>query len=246
MAALKNRVLHQTGHVLHTLPYRETSLIIEAFTREHGRVALMAKGARRPHSSLRGVIMEFLPLEFSWSGQGELKTLTHCEWLGGQALLRGRALMFAYYMNELLLRLLPREDAHPALFDHYAATLAALSIQADAADEVLLRRFEHALLRELGYGLHIEHCADSDESIQPVRHYHYEIERGLIHADLRQGAEDGRLYISGRTLIALQADDYSEAETRQQSKQLMRMLLNHYLNGQPLQARRVFKELQEL
>src|SRR5512144_2623587 len=139
----------QPSFVLHTYPYRETSLIVEAFTREYGRVALVARGAKRPRSELRGVLQGFQPLLLSWSGQQELKTLIRAEWRGGLALPGGSALLCGVYLNELLLKLLPREDAHLALYDEYQAALAELVAGAEQAR--VLRRFEVRLLAELGY-----------------------------------------------------------------------------------------------
>ncbi|HQY55741.1 MAG TPA: DNA repair protein RecO, partial [Dokdonella sp.] len=109
----KGRVDGQPAFVLHTHPFRETSLIVEAFTRDHGRIALVARGARRPRSAMRGLLMAFQPIELGWFGQGEMRTLAKVEWVGGQPLLQAQALLLGYYMNELLLKLLPREDAHP-------------------------------------------------------------------------------------------------------------------------------------
>lgn len=236
----RTRVDQQYGFVLHLSPYRETSLIVDAFSRDHGRVALIAKGARRPRSGLRGTLMEFQPLELAWVGGGELKTLTRAEWQGGQPLLTGRALLFGYYLNELLMRLLPREDAHPALFDAYAATLAEL---ARGAGEVALRRFEYDLLRELGVAAPLDMCADGGEPVDAARHYAYLPERGLVEVD--PDRVDGPCF-SGRALLAMAQEDYRAPETLAQAKQLMRMLINHTLGGQPLNARRVFMELQEL
>ncbi|MDR0564817.1 MAG: DNA repair protein RecO, partial [Azoarcus sp.] len=142
------RIAQQPARVLHTLPWRETSLIAEVFTRNHGRLALVAKGARRPMSEMRGVLMAFQPLLIGWSGAGEVKTLTHGEWRGAHPPLTGRALLCGYYLNELLLKLTAREDPHPALFDAFEATLAALRQEENLPP--LLRRFELTLLRELG------------------------------------------------------------------------------------------------
>lgn len=234
------RVEQEHGFVLHLSPYRETSLIVDAFSRDHGRVALMAKGARRPRSGLRGTLMEFQPLELAWVGGGEMKTLTRAEWQGGQPLLTGRALLFGYYLNELLMRLLPREDAHPALFDAYAATLAELAC---SPGEAALRRFEYDLLRELGVGAPLDVCADGGEAVEPERYYAYLPERGLVEVD--PDRLEGPCF-SGRALLAMAQDDYRAPETLLEAKQLMRMLINHTLGGQPLNARRVFMELQEL
>jgi len=136
--------------MLHGSAWRETSLIVQIFTRDHGNVAMVAKGAKRPYSALRAVLAAFQPLVVSWSGAGEVKTLTRAD-LAGIRQLSGRSLMSAWYMNELLLRLLPREDPHPVLYEAYDAALLALEEGASAAGA--LRRFEWVLLEETGYGL---------------------------------------------------------------------------------------------
>lgn len=136
--------------MLHASAWRETSLIVQVFTRDHGNVAMVAKGAKRPYSALRPVLAAFQPLIVSWTGAGEVKTLTRAE-LAGVRSLAGRSLMSAWYMNELLLRLLPREDPHPVLYDAYDAALLALEDGASAASS--LRRFEWTLLEETGYGM---------------------------------------------------------------------------------------------
>jgi len=143
------RVHEARGYMLHATAWRETSLVVQAFTRDHGLVALTARGAKRPTSSMRPVLSAFQPLALSWSGKGEVKTMTRAECIGIWRL-NGRALMSAWYMNELLLRLLPREDAHPLLFDAYNDALARLTQAGGAAGA--LRRFEWVLLQEAGYG----------------------------------------------------------------------------------------------
>ncbi len=144
------RVQDAEGYLLHAVAWRETSLLIQVFTREHGNVALVAKGAKRPHSVLRPVLSAFQPLMLSWTGAGEVKTLTRAECAGIRPL-AGRAYMSAWYMNELLLRLLPREDEHPVVYDAYDAALGRLAGVLPAASA--LRRFEWVLLNETGYGL---------------------------------------------------------------------------------------------
>jgi len=150
MSRRANRVQDARGYLLHASPWRETSLIVHVFTGEHGNVSLVAKGAKRPYSALRPVLSAFQPLALSWSGAGELKTLVRAESLGIHTL-GGRAHMSAWYMNELLLRLLPREDPHPVLFDAYDAALLQLAQGSKAAGS--LRRFEWILLNETGYGV---------------------------------------------------------------------------------------------
>lgn len=239
--SVKQRVEQQPGFVLHTHPWRETSLIVEVFARDHGRVAMVAKGARRPQSALRGVIMAFQPLLIDWSGGGEVKTLHRAEWMGGQPLLGGRALMCGYYLNELLVRLTAREDPHPHLYADYARTIAALGHCEPVAP--LLRSFELSLLRELGYGVALEHDGDDGAPIESGTDYVYIIERGAVK--VRAEAADFPA-LSGQTLLDMGRGDFSRPETLAQSKSLLRMLINHYLGGQTLQSRRVLTELQEL
>ena len=135
----RKRVDHEPGYVLHTYAYKETSLIVEAFTRRHGRVALLARGARRPRSAMRGVLLSFHPLRLSWSGSADLANLIGAEWAGGIPLLGGRGLMCGFYVNELLLRLLPRDDPHDGLFEAYADALGGLAAR-DVSS--VLRGFE--------------------------------------------------------------------------------------------------------
>ncbi len=235
----KNRVDAQKAFILHSHPWRETSLILDVFSRDHGRLALVARGARRPYSQLRPVLLGFQPLEMAWFGTGEVRTLAKAEWLGGQPMLTGQALMVGYYLNELLLRLLPKDDAHPALFDAYADAVRRLGDQdREAAD---LRRFEFILLRELGYGVNLEHEADGDEPLLPDACYVYLPERGAVRVEPQ---DDSYPVFSGRALLAMARDDYSDAETRFQAKTLMRHLLAHTLGGQPLHSRRVLLDMQ--
>lgn len=237
----KGRVDGQPAYVLHTHPFRETSLIVEAFSPDHGRVALVARGARRPRSAMRGLLMAFQPVELGWFGQGEMRTLAKVEWVGGQPLLQAQALLLGYYMNELLLKLLPREDAHPALFRAYAEAVHALAV--GEPGQASLRRFEKTLLKELGYGLTLDREAESGRPVDPQKRYAYVAERGAVL--LGGEGHEGEAY-SGRALLAIARDDFSDAETLVQCRQLMRTLIQHYLGGQHLSSRRVFMELQEL
>lgn len=241
MSAPRQRVDGAAAFLLHAYPYSETSLVIDVFARDYGRIAMLARGARRPRSALRGTLLAFQPLELGWFGAGEVKTLAKAEWQGGLPLPGGKGLMLGYYLNELLLKLLPREDAHPALFDAYYAALSALANGATETAE--LRRFEKSLLRELGYGLSLDALAGSGEPVIPAERYGYEIERGVIALD---GPVPPRLSFAGKTLLDIEADDYSDPRTLSESKLLMRQLLSYYLGKQTLQSRRVFVELQEL
>ncbi|MBL8450280.1 MAG: DNA repair protein RecO [Dechloromonas sp.] len=239
----RQKVDGQPAFVLHSYPFRETSLIVEAFTRDFGRIALLARGARRPRSALRGLLMAFQPLELGWAGKGEVLTLMKAEWQGGLPLLHGEALFCGYYLNELLMHLLPREDAHERLFERYREILGHLA--ADPSGKVReadLRSFEKALLQELGYGLTLDHDSDG-RPVSADAHYHYRMEEGpvlLAHGD---AAED---VVIGRSLLDLAAENFTDPRSRAEAKQLMRTLMAYYLSGKELETRKIFKELQEL
>jgi DNA repair protein RecO (recombination protein O) len=238
MTAHKHRLEDQPAFVLHSYPYRETSLILEVLTRNHGRVAMVARGARRPRSALRGLLMGFQPLTLSWFGKHELRTLHSAEWQGGQPQLQGRALLCGFYLNELLLNLMARDDPHEQLFDYYQQTMQRLAHDQEHA--ATLRGFEKHMLQELGYALLLEHEAGSDRPIEPDAHYRYVVEHGASRE-----AEEG-LPILGKTLQDMAYDDYRDPVSAQQSKQLMRMLLNHHLAGKVLHTRELIKDLQKL
>ncbi len=240
-AAGRNRQQDEPAFVLHSYPFRETSLILDVFSRRHGRLSVMARGARRPRSGLRGVLMNFQPLLLSWFGKGEVRTLHSAEWQGGQPWLQGTALMCGFYLNELLLNLLARDDPHEQLFDYYRATLLRLAQETDHA--ATLRCFEKHLLQELGYALALEREAGDGKAIRPEVCYRYAVERGAVPDD---GDTQTGLPVQGKTLLDMAADDYSDPLTAQQSKQLMRMLLNHHLGGKTLHTRELIKDLQKL
>lgn len=237
------RTSNQLVYVLHTYPFKETSLVVELFTQEFGRVAAVAKGARRPHSAMRGMLQSFQLLNGTWSGKNELKTLHGLEWSAGLTLIKGEALMCGFYMNELLLRLLPREDAHEGLFTYYAHTLTELStakVEAHGAQlAIILRKFELKLLQEMGYAVPLL----EDEQGEPVladKQYRYEAEYGAC--DL--SATKNGMPLLGATLLDMANNDYSAPQTQQQSKQLMRYLLQHYLGDKPLHTRQLLIDLQ--
>jgi DNA repair protein RecO (recombination protein O) len=223
--------------ILHSYPYRETSLLLDVFARGFGRVSMVARAARSPRSTLRGVLLAFQPLTLSWFGKGEVRTLARAEWIGGHPRLQGEALMCGFYLNELLLRLLPREDPHDALFARYRDALRQLAAPGDSAP--VLRSFERALLKEMGYAMPLERDSANGSAIDPMKDYRYDPERGPIEVD--GTAADA--VVSGRTLLDMARDDYSDPLTQQQAKVLMRTLLNHRLEYQPLKSRRIFMDL---
>ena len=237
---MKRRAEHEPGFVLHAYPYKETSLIVEAFTRRFGRVGLLARGARRPRSAMRGVLLSFHPLHLTWSSSAELCTLMSAEWGGGQASLSGIGLMCGFYINELLLRLLPRDDPHEALFDAYAKALGRLA--AGDAQASILRGFERRMLAELGYAPVLDRDAANGAQIDAAKHYAYEAERGPVESR----RSDGDTVISGRTLLDMAADNYDSSRTRDEARRLMRALIAERLGGQALHTRAVLSELQDL
>jgi DNA repair protein RecO (recombination protein O) len=241
----RRRAELEPAFVLHTYPYKETSLIVEAFARHHGRVGLLARGARRARSAVRGTLLAFHPLRLSWTASAELGTLTAAEWSGGQPSLGGLALMCGFYMNELLLRLLPREDAHEALFDAYAAAVARLGAGAEPAG--LLRSFELSLLRELGYAPPLDRDPASGLPVQAARRYRYLPERGPVESEhAARERDEGDITVSGQTLLDMARDDYSRVETREESRRLLRRLIAARLSGQTLHTSDMLRELQDL
>ncbi len=242
------RVQGEPAFVLHSYPYKETSLILDTLTRHHGRIALIARGAKRPRSALRGVLLAFRPLALSWSASrnraSELANLTAAEWVGGVAPPQGEGLLCGFYLNELLIKLLARDDSHEGLFDAYLNALIALGSKAPAAP--VLRSFEYRLLSEAGYALQLTHCADGGAPVDAQTWYRYLPERGPV-AVLAPGADEslGPL-VRGKTLQDIEADDFSDPTTLLQSKLLSRQLLNHHLAGHLLHTRQMLRELQDL
>ena len=234
------------GYVLHTYPYRETSLILQAWTEHHGRLGLVAKGARRPKSASRTLLVPFQPLVLDWFGRGELKTLKTAEPAVPARPLAGTSLFPAFYLNELLLKLTHREDPHEALFAAYDEAIAALRAATARQDvEPVLRRFEMRLLRELGYALELTRDAGG-APIAAEREYWYVVERGPVAAPEGEDTPGNAVKLNGHTLIDLERGRYESPATVSQSKQLMRLLINHSLGGQELATRSLVRALGDM
>lgn len=234
------RVLGQPGFVLHSYPYKETSLIVDVFCRDFGRVALVAKGAKRAHSKLRGVLQTFQPLSIGWSGKSELRTMLVAEWVGGLLPLENSALLCGFYLNELLLKLLARDDPHPALFNHYVASLNQLAHHEPAP--IVLRKFERALLKETGVLGDFTICTATGSEV---------VSDGIYVVDPELGARlstptDKWPRVSGKTLLDMEREDYTDQQTQSQSKFLMRFLLAHHLGGTPINTRQILIDLMQL
>jgi DNA repair protein RecO (recombination protein O) len=236
----EHRISAQPGFVLHSYPYKETSLIVDVFSRDYGRIALVAKGAKRPHSKLRGVLQTFQPLSVGWSGKSEVRTLTAAEWVGGLLPLEKSALLCGFYLNELLVKLLARDDPHPALFDHYVAAMNQLAH--DEPAPIVLRKFERALLKETGVATDFTVCTSTAQAVDPLQTYVVDPERGPRIAR----AADRWPCVFGKTLLDMERQDYSDAVTQSQSKQLMRFLLAHHLGSMQLNTRQILIDLMQL
>ena len=237
------------GYVLHSYAYRETSLILQVWTEKHGRLGLVAKGARRPKSSQRSVLVNFQPLVLDWFGRGELRTLKTAEPASPAIPLAGSSLLSAFYLNELLLKLTTRDDPHEQLFaayDEAIGSLRAFSRGAAARDiERVLRRFELKLLQELGYAVELTREAGTHSPIVAEREYLYVVERGPVPAPQGETPANA-VRLRGQTLIDLDRGEFDSAATAAQSKQLMRLLIHHSLNGQELSTRSIVRDLQRL
>lgn len=227
-----------SAYVLHQRAYRETSRILELFSSCHGRIGVLAKGATRPRSPLRGVLQPFSPLMVAFTGRGELPTLTAAEPAGPVSILSGRKLVSALYMNELLLRILPRQDPHPLLFASYRDGIEGLA-QPAVEEEPVLRVFEKRLLEQMGYGLVLGHDVDCQAPLDPDRDYFYQCDKGPWRA---APATVSTIRVKGRTLIALRRELLDEPECLRESKQLMRRVLALHLGDRPLHSRELFGE----
>lgn len=219
------RIEQQPAFILHARPYRETSLLIEAFTRDHGRVGLIARGVRRERSRLpRGVLQALQPLLIGWIARGELGTLIGADMASAPFTLHGDALLAAIYVNELVQRLSGRNDAHAAAFAAYAQCLARLSESSGMA--WTLRRFERDFLADLGYALALTHTADGTP-IEATVDYAYDPESGAT--EWRNGSTHPR--VRGDALLALDADESPGLDQLAQLRRLVRCVVRHLLGG---------------
>jgi DNA repair protein RecO (recombination protein O) len=233
------QVALEPAYVLHHYPYRESSLLLEVFSRQQGRLGLVARGARSGRARWRGRLQGFSPLLLSWSQRGELGTLTGVDVRDRAVALTGRQMLSAYYLNELLLRLLARHDPHPELFDVYERTLRGLGSREDAA----LRLFEKRLLEALGYGLLLDRTADSGLPVEPQMTYGYQLERGPVRCD---NPADAGLYLQGSSLLALHHESLGDPQAARDARRLLRAALSIYLGSRPLRTREVLRRLSTL
>ena len=245
------RIVDEPGFVIHRYDWSESSLILEVFTRSHGRVALVAKGAKRPSSNFRPVLLPLQPLRVAFGGEGEIRTLKGAEWVGGHVMPTGDALLSGYYMNELVLRLLARDDPHPRLFDSYAATVSVLASEHGEALEPALRSFELLLLREIGLLPALDQQTSTLGSLAAQGRYSLVPEAGLVET-----RETDRSSLSGAQWLSLQRALDDEAPfnaTLQQAagfmaelKPQLRAMLNYHCGVSQLRTRQLMIDLQGL
>lgn len=232
-----DRVSLEPGYILHQRPWRDSSLLIEAFSRRNGRLGLVARGARRPKSKQRALLQPFQPLLLSWTGRGDLATLTGVE-AGALAVpLAGSALFCGFYLNELLIRLLHRHDPHAELFDDYVTTLTDLV--GGTHEEAALRLFEKRLLAACGYGLNLTAEISSGEVVRADLEYEYVLEQG---PRIRIPGATG-LAISGASLLGLAEDQLEDERALRDAKKLLRAALDLYLGDRPLKTREVLRAI---
>lgn len=237
------RVQAQPGYVLYARPYSESSWVLAVFTRAYGRIGLLAKGARRMESRVRGLLRPFVPLVMDWSGRGDLPYLNHAEAAGAFAGLNRDGLLCAFYMNELLLKFLPRGDPHEKLFDCYAGILKRLD--GGHNREAALRVYEKILLEEVGYGLVLDREAGG-ASLAGEKRYRYFPERGAVVDVGDDGGDVGGVCVHGRTLLALGREDLSGPDQREESKRLLRAVIRHHLGGRELNSRKLMRRIRAL
>ena len=232
------RILLEPASILHVRPYSETSLLVDLFTAQHGKCCVIARGAKRPKSAFRGLMAPFIFLQVSFSGRGELKTLTAAEIdKSFSALaLRGKQLYAGFYMNELLVRLLYPHDAHPALFSLYQRTLQGLGGTENLPHCV--RSFEFSLLRELGYGLRFDYDAHHDQPIEAESYYVFDASRGFIKS---VSTLEKTLFL-GQDLLAFVTGIPLTPHALKVAKQVVRVALLPLLGKKPLASKKLFQE----
>ena len=245
------RITDEPAYVLHRYDWSESSLILEVFTRTYGRVALVARGAKKPSSSFRPILLPLQPLHVAFGGDAEIRTLKSAEWQGGHVMPTGDALLSGYYLNELLMRLLGRDDPHPALFDAYAATVQLLANQHIDTLQVALRAFELRLLRDIGLLPVLDTQTATLTVLESDSLYVL-----LPEAGLREAHDEDRHALSGAQWLALQQaldGDSPFADTMHacvnhltELKQQLRVLLHYHCDVKVLKTRQMMMDLQAL
>lgn len=238
---METRVQLQPAYVLHTRPFQNTSLLVDFFCMDYGRIRAIARGVRSNKSKTRSLLQLFHPLLVSFSGRGEVKTVSGIESGLAAINLQGQRLFSGLYVNELLTRMLMLHVEHKTLYMDYQNTLAALQGETDM--EVVLRCFELNLLSELGYAINLQVDCRSQAPISSTQTYRFTPDIGfeLTQEIIEEGdaASNPRLF-QGDHLIALRSFDFENRECAQAAKRLLRLALNAHLGDRPLHSRSLF------
>ncbi|MDJ0905544.1 MAG: DNA repair protein RecO [Woeseiaceae bacterium] len=234
----QRRVQQQAAFILHHRPFRDTSQILDLISRDHGKLAVVARGSRGARSRLKGVLRPFMPLSMSWVIKSDLGTLTGAEVRGAPLSLTGEALLAGYYVNELVLHFLHRHDPQPEVFDAYADTIQALATSG-AAIAAVLRQFEMALLRHSGYALNLDHVAGTSRDLEPGQNYEYRVEQGAVPVS----RDEGPMVFTGETLAAIAAQRFDDPAILLAANRLMREVIAYHLAGKELKSRKVLLEM---
>jgi DNA repair protein RecO (recombination protein O) len=226
------RIQLEPAYVLHSRSFRETSLVVEAFTREYGRIAVVARGAKSARSRWRNVLQPFRPLLLSWNQKTDLGTLTAADQVASPPALQGQSLYCGMYLNELLMRLLHRGDPHIEVFERYRYVLSELA--SELPPQPLLRVFEKHLLEAIGYAMLLDREYKSGADVLPQNWYDYRPDSGPV---LSVGS--GKNRVSGAALLALHAEDLQPANLPE-LRMLMRSVIGYHLGGKPLASLSLF------
>lgn len=226
----------QRAFILHTRSYSESSLLVDLFVESAGKITVLAKGARRKRSSLKGVLQPFTPLIVQYSGQGEIKTLRQVEAMSLALPLISISLYSAFYLNELLHRVLIAETDMPTLFEHYLHSLQQLAKQVPA--ENVLRSFELVLLENLGYHVDFFHCSATGDDIVTSMNYQFQTEKGFISSLLQNSTS-----FTGEQVLALGYRQFNNQETLRAAKRFTRMALKPYVGAKPFKSRELFLKI---
>lgn len=245
------RISEEPAYVLHRHDWSESSLILEVFTRNHGRVVLVAKGAKRPSSGFRPILLPMQPLHLAFGGDAEIRTLKSAEWVGGHVMPSGEALLSGYYINELVLTLLARDDPHPRLFDVYGDVVQVLASGHGEVLQTALRAFELLLLREIGLLPTLDAQTMTLAALEDETRYSLVAEGGL-----RQAGDIDRASLSGSQWLTLHeslAGGASFAQTLRacapvvgELRSQLRVLLNYHCGVTNLRTRQMMIDLQSL
>ncbi len=238
------RIEAEPGFLLHSTPYRETSLLVDLYTKNHGRIRCVAKGFRKPNK--KGISRPIFPYtehQFSWQGRGELKTLTKADAVQAPVQLQGICLFTGLYLNELFYRLLQEQDMHQYLYQQYQNFIAILC--KGEPDEVQLRHLEMTLLEELGYGLVLDSDAQTGLPLQADSYYQYIPEQGLqlsINQNSQSQGSPAQGSYLGSDLINIARGEFSQGSPLRTAKQLLRSVIDFYLGGRPLHSRELYRQ----